>query len=56
MYGKPSKALEYANSKDIGYVVFVGESEVKTKKFKLKDMKSGKELNLIEKDLIKKLS
>ena len=56
MYGKPSKALEYANSKDIGYVVFVGESEVKTKKFKLKDMKSGKEFNLIEKDLIKKLS
>ena len=42
-YGKPSKALEYANSKKVGKVIFVGEKEVKSKKFKLKDMKSGKE-------------
>ncbi|MEK6890533.1 MAG: ATP phosphoribosyltransferase regulatory subunit [Nanoarchaeota archaeon] len=55
MYGKPSKALEYANSKKIDYVVFVGDEEVKLKKFKLKDMKSGKEFNFAEKDLIKKL-
>ncbi len=54
-YGKPSKALEYANSKDIAYVVFVGENEVKSGKYKLKEMKSGKETSLIEKDLIKKL-
>lgn len=56
MYGKPSKALEYANSKDIGCVIFVGENEVKAKKFKIKDMKSGKESMVSEKDLIKKLS
>lgn len=43
MYGKPSKALEYANSKGIEKVVFVGEKEVKLKKFKVKDMKSGRE-------------
>ncbi len=56
MYGKPSKALEYANSKDIGCVIFVGENEVKAKKFKIKDMKSGKESMVSEKDLIKNLS
>jgi histidyl-tRNA synthetase len=42
-YGKPSKALEYANSCGYGKVVFVGSKEVKAKKFKVKDMKSGKE-------------
>src|SRR3989344_2315906 len=31
-YGKPSKALEYANSYSIGKVIFVGEKEVKAKK------------------------
>ncbi|MEK6873303.1 MAG: HisS family protein [Nanoarchaeota archaeon] len=55
MYGKPSKALEYANAKNINSVVFVGENEIKSNKFKLKDMKSGKELSVSEKDLIKKL-
>lgn len=42
-YGKPSKALGYANSYDYNRVIFVGEKEVKVKRFKVKDMKSGKE-------------
>ena len=42
-YGKPSKALEYANSCDFQKVIFVGSKEVKAKKFKVKDMKTGKE-------------
>ena len=42
-YGKPSKALEYANSYKFSKVIFVGEEEIKNKKFKIKDMKSGKE-------------
>ena len=42
-YGKPSKALEYANSKKIGKVIFVGKEEVTSGKFKVKDMKSGGE-------------
>lgn len=42
-YGKPTKALEYANAYKINKVVFVGEREVKEKKFKVKDMISGKE-------------
>ena len=42
-YGKPSKALAYANSYEINGVIFVGADEVKQKKFKVKDMKTGKE-------------
>ena len=42
-YGKPTKALEYANSYKISKVIFVGEKEIKSKKAKVKDMKSGKE-------------
>lgn len=42
-YGKPSKALEYANSYDYNQVIFVGAKEVKQKKVKVKDMISGKE-------------
>ena len=45
-YGKPSKALDYANSYKISNVIFVGEKEVKEKKFKVKDMKSGEESDL----------
>lgn len=42
-YGKPSKALEYANSYGIKRVIIVGTKEVKIKKFIIKDMKTGKE-------------
>jgi len=42
-YGKPSRALEYANSYGFNNVVFVGQKEAKAKKFKVKDMKTGKE-------------
>jgi len=42
-YGKPSKALEYANSYGISKVIFVGKEEIKKGKFKIKDMKTGKE-------------
>lgn len=45
-YGKPSKALEYANAYRINNVVFVGETEVKKKVFKVKVMSSGKEVVL----------
>lgn len=42
-YGKPSKALEYANSYNIEKVIFIGKEEVEKGKYKVKDMKSGKE-------------
>jgi histidyl-tRNA synthetase len=37
------KAMEYANSKNIEKVIFVGKKEVEGKKFMVKDMKSGEE-------------
>lgn len=51
----PSKALDYANSKKIEKVIFVGEEEVKNKKYTLKNMKTGKEEKLGEKDLIERI-
>ena len=42
-YGKPSKALEYANSHFIQNAIFVGEKEIKSKKFKTRNLKTGKE-------------
>lgn len=52
-YGKPSKALEYANSYKINKVIFIGNEEIKKKKFKVKDMKTGKENLINEKELLK---
>ncbi len=42
-YGKPSKALSYADSYNMQQVIFVGAQEVKQKKFKVKNMNTGKE-------------
>ncbi len=53
--GKTGKAMEYANSLEIPYVIFVGEEEIKKKKLTLKDMKSGEEKEIPEKQLIKDL-
>jgi histidyl-tRNA synthetase len=55
------KAIEYANQKNVEKVIFVGKDEVKTKKFKVKNMKSGEEefLNIeeiIEENKIERLS
>ena len=41
--GKPTKALDYANSKGIKKVYFLGSDEVKKGKVKIKDLDSGKE-------------
>ena len=38
-----SKNLDYANSMKIPYVGFIGETELKEQKIKLKNMHSGKE-------------
>ncbi len=46
-YGKPSKALNYANSYRYNKVVFVGKKEVKKKVFMVKDMKTGKQKKLV---------
>ena len=49
-YGKPSKALEFADSYKYNQVIFVGANEVQQKKIKVRDMETGKEkMVLIEK-------
>ncbi len=45
-FGKPSKALEYANYYGIKKVIFVGAQEIRKKKFKIKFMKTGREVLL----------
>jgi len=54
-YGKPSKALDYANSYNIPYVIFIGEEEVKKNTFKLKNMKTGKEKMISKNSLTKEI-
>ncbi|HZX12745.1 MAG TPA: histidine--tRNA ligase [Candidatus Nanoarchaeia archaeon] len=51
----PSKNLEYINALSIPYALFVGSDEIKKKKYKLKDMKTGKEQLLGFPSLLKKL-
>ena len=43
MFGKPRKALGYANSLKIPFVILIGKEEVKKGKIKLRDMKTGRE-------------
>jgi histidyl-tRNA synthetase len=49
------KAMDYANSRGIENVIFVGDEEIKKKKFKIKDMFSGEEKFLSEPNLLKSL-
>lgn len=51
----PSKNLDYVNAMKIPYVLFIGPDELKKKKVKLRDMKSGKEEFLSVADVIRKL-
>jgi histidyl-tRNA synthetase len=55
-FNKVSKALEYANSYSVPFVIFLGEEEVKKKKFKLRNMKSGEEKMLDFNQLIENLA
>lgn len=52
----PSKALDFANSKKIERVVIIGDEEAKAKKYTLKNMKTGREEKIVEKELLEKLS
>lgn len=42
-FGKPSKALEYANAYGIKKVIFIGSRELEEKIVRVKDMRTGKE-------------
>ena len=52
---KLSKALDYANSQGIPFAIFIGTEELKNKKFKLRDMKTGRESLLTESALAERL-
>lgn len=48
---KIKKSLEFASKEKIPYVILLGEEEIKSNAFKLKDMKSGVETNISFTDL-----
>ncbi len=50
-----SKNLDYASALGVPYVVMVGEDELKQKKVKLRDMKTGTEQLLTVNEVVKKL-
>ncbi len=52
-YKKLGKALDYANSLNFPLVIFIGKKEIKEKKLKIKNMKTGKEKTIPEIQLIK---
>lgn len=49
------KQLEYADALNIPYVLIVGEKELKSRKFKLRDMKAKKEREVSIQEAVKKL-
>ncbi|QGY45476.1 histidine--tRNA ligase [Maribellus comscasis] len=53
---KMKKQMNYANKKDIPYVVLAGESEMNEGKFTLKNMESGGQKSVTAEELIKILS
>lgn len=55
MNRKISKQFEFANNLGVRFVLTVGPREVKKDKFKLKDMKTGKEQGLSLERIIKKM-
>lgn len=52
---KIGKNIQYAESRNIPYVLFAGEEEIANKKFNLKNITSGEEVNLAINDIIEKL-
>ena len=53
---KMKKQMQYANAKQVPYVVIVGETEMQEGKFTLKDMLSGEQSLLTADELLEKLS
>ncbi|MBQ9416963.1 MAG: histidine--tRNA ligase [Bacteroidales bacterium] len=49
---KMKKQMDYANRKQVPYVAFVGEEEVRTGKVTLKDMQSGEQRVLLVEELV----
>jgi len=52
---KMKKQMNYANKRQISHVVLVGDKELKSNKYSLKNMTSGKQQSLTLKELIASL-
>jgi histidyl-tRNA synthetase len=52
---KISKAMEFANSQKIPFVIFIGDKEIKSKKYTMKNMQTGKEKLISIKSIVKEL-
>jgi histidyl-tRNA synthetase len=50
---KMKKQLNYANKRQIPYVILVGETEMKSNTFTIKDMQSGEQKNVSLESLLK---
>jgi len=48
------KQFEYVNARGIGHAIIIGEKEIASGKYKLRDMQTGKEEELNEKELIER--
>ena len=53
---KFKKKMEYANKISVPYLIIIGEEEINTKKYALKNMTSGEQSNLSIDELIKTLA
>ena len=49
---KISKVMKQANSDGVRYIIFIGEDEIKKGKYKIRDMKSGEEKELLLDEII----
>lgn len=47
--------MKEANKREVPYVLIIGEDEVKTQKYSLKNMETGEQFNLALKDIIEKI-
>ena len=54
--GKLKKQLQYANNNNIPYVVIVGEEEIRSNLFTLKNMKDGSQKKLSIENILSKIS
>ena len=52
---KLAKQMKYADSKNIPYVLFLGEEELTSGQLKLKNMASGEQINVSVEDLLEML-
>lgn len=53
---KIKKQFQYANKKNIGHVIVIGDEEIKTGKLVLKDLSSGQQENLTLEEIIAKIA